>query len=148
MAQLWLIWSNQHGAWWKPNRRGYTQTLEFAGRYPLQDALEVVSKATLDGQLRHTVTSPDGTAAIVDEHMVPAPLPLARIQMLADAEQLVDFDYDDPNLAARLAAIGEHAMREARQAVQDVRAERAAELERTQELPDDITRETPSWGPS
>jgi hypothetical protein len=34
----WLIWSNEHNAWWRPNAYGYTENIEEAGRYILSDA--------------------------------------------------------------------------------------------------------------
>ncbi len=46
-----VIWSNQHGAWWGPSRRGYTQWIEEAGRYALAEAEAIVQGATLNGQL-------------------------------------------------------------------------------------------------
>lgn len=51
MTARYLIWSNQHGAWWGPDRRGYTLMVEEAGRYPLDQARAIVRDATLAGQL-------------------------------------------------------------------------------------------------
>jgi hypothetical protein len=34
-----LIWSNEHRAWWRPNSRGYTVHLEAAGRYTRAEAV-------------------------------------------------------------------------------------------------------------
>ena len=34
----WLIWSNEHKAWWNANKRGYTFIIEEAGRYSFDDA--------------------------------------------------------------------------------------------------------------
>jgi hypothetical protein len=41
----WLIWSNDHGGWSKPNRHGYTNRLADAGRYSFDEALEIVQDA-------------------------------------------------------------------------------------------------------
>ena len=37
-AQDWLVWSNEHRAWWRPNRSGYTINLQEAGRYTFMEA--------------------------------------------------------------------------------------------------------------
>lgn len=34
-----LIWSNEHRAWWRPNRMGYTIHIEAAGRYTREEAI-------------------------------------------------------------------------------------------------------------
>jgi hypothetical protein len=41
----WLIWSNEHGGWWKPRELGYTHTRSEAGRYDFERALEIVTHA-------------------------------------------------------------------------------------------------------
>lgn len=68
-----LIWSNQHGAWWAPDRRGYTPWIEAAGRYAEADARRIVADATLDGKLTRKVIGTHGLITIVDEVMVLAP---------------------------------------------------------------------------
>lgn len=40
---LWVIWSHEHLAWWRPNQQGYTEDLELAGRYTKQAAMEIVT---------------------------------------------------------------------------------------------------------
>lgn len=35
----WLVWSNEHGAWWGPNSAGYLYKVEEAGRYTLAEAM-------------------------------------------------------------------------------------------------------------
>lgn len=54
----WLIWSNQHGMWWRPEERGYTQVIEEAGRYEYQRAKEIVAQATVGHRLMTTRTNP------------------------------------------------------------------------------------------
>ncbi len=36
-----VIRSNEHRAWWKPNERGYTSSLELAGCYSRSRAMEI-----------------------------------------------------------------------------------------------------------
>lgn len=70
-----LVWSNQHAMWWRPNQSGYTQVIEEAGRYPFAEAKEIVRKATVDGRLKHTRTNPVTHRQYIsfDEVMVLAP---------------------------------------------------------------------------
>lgn len=42
-----LIWSNEHRAWWRPGRCGYCTSLASAGLYTRDDAMEIVTAATL-----------------------------------------------------------------------------------------------------
>lgn len=42
-APLWLVWSNEHEAWWGPNRCGYTQKMNDAGRYTFAEAVQICS---------------------------------------------------------------------------------------------------------
>jgi hypothetical protein len=37
----WLIWSNEHGAWWRPKSAGYTLDRAQAGQYDLREAVEI-----------------------------------------------------------------------------------------------------------
>ena len=41
----WLIWSNEHGAWWKPGEWGYTRLIEEAGRYTERRARQICARA-------------------------------------------------------------------------------------------------------
>jgi hypothetical protein len=43
--QNWLIWSNEHGAWWRPQASGYTRNIGEAGRYTKEFADDVCSEA-------------------------------------------------------------------------------------------------------
>ena len=40
-----LVWSNEHRAWWAPDRCGYTIVLERAGRYTRDEAIAIASNA-------------------------------------------------------------------------------------------------------
>jgi hypothetical protein len=40
-----LIWSNEHVAWWRPGGLGYTHDPENAGRYERDEALAICRKA-------------------------------------------------------------------------------------------------------
>jgi len=42
-----LIWSNEHGAWWRAGGYGYTSRVESAGRVSQEDALHICMKAML-----------------------------------------------------------------------------------------------------
>lgn len=44
-AKEFLIWSEEHRGWWAPNERGYVNKREEAGRYSLDEALEIVRGA-------------------------------------------------------------------------------------------------------
>ncbi len=39
------VWSNEHNAWWKPNHSGYTQSVEGAGLYPYDEAIDICNRA-------------------------------------------------------------------------------------------------------
>lgn len=39
-----LVWSNEHRAWWGPDHRGYTRAIERAGRYDRGEAFSIASK--------------------------------------------------------------------------------------------------------
>lgn len=45
MSNEWLIWSNEHNAWWRNNRCGYTSSYEQAGLYTFEEALRICRDA-------------------------------------------------------------------------------------------------------
>jgi hypothetical protein len=53
-----LVWSNQHGMWWRADHRGYTQHIEEAGRYTRAEADAIVYDATIGGELGRERTDP------------------------------------------------------------------------------------------
>ena len=44
MDEQYLIWSNEHRAWWRPDRCGYVRDVRGAGRYSRQEAIETSGK--------------------------------------------------------------------------------------------------------
>ena len=36
-----LVWSNEHRCWWRPNSAGYTLHVKSAGRYSREEALSI-----------------------------------------------------------------------------------------------------------
>ena len=40
-GDAYLIWSNEHGAWWRADRAGYTTSLAQAGRYGRGEAIDI-----------------------------------------------------------------------------------------------------------
>jgi hypothetical protein len=42
---LYLVWSHEHGAWWRPGGLGYTPRLSEAGRFSRADALMICANA-------------------------------------------------------------------------------------------------------
>ena len=49
-----LIWSNEHMAWWRANSQGYTRHLSSAGRYPRAEAISICA-GSRDGFAAHDV---------------------------------------------------------------------------------------------
>ena len=73
-GRLWLVWSNEHGAWWRGDGRGYTRVLNEAGRWSKDMADDIVDQATQGGRVTVTRETWAGTAVEVPpEVAVPAP---------------------------------------------------------------------------
>jgi len=64
-----LIWSNQHGAWWRPRRAGYTTVTLLAGRYDADEADEILREANFNPSAppNEVKCLAPPAAAIVDE---------------------------------------------------------------------------------
>lgn len=58
----WLIWSNEHDAWWGPNHRGYTKDRAEAGRYTYHEACAIV-----EGANKHRGEMTPNEAMILDK---------------------------------------------------------------------------------
>jgi hypothetical protein len=41
MSDLYLVWSNEHHAWWRSNSQGYTTKVQVAGRYDRAEAIAI-----------------------------------------------------------------------------------------------------------
>jgi hypothetical protein len=44
-----LIWSEEHRAWWRPMSRGYTDSIRDAGRYSEEQAKRICKDANFGG---------------------------------------------------------------------------------------------------
>ncbi len=42
-APIWLVWSNEHRAWWAPDHCDYVREVEHAGRYTFEEAMRIAS---------------------------------------------------------------------------------------------------------
>lgn len=42
---MWLVWSHEHGGWWKTGGWGYTDSIAFAGRFTEERAREICTNA-------------------------------------------------------------------------------------------------------
>jgi hypothetical protein len=55
---IFLIWSNAHAMWWRPDRAGFTQHIEEAGRYDAEQADDIIRTQTVGGKLAAQRTNP------------------------------------------------------------------------------------------
>lgn len=80
-ARVWLVWSNEHEAWWGPDLCGYYRDIGSAGRYTLEEA-------------RACCTTPGGMGRFgdnPDELIQPAPEFFeSRNKLLAAAKEADD----------------------------------------------------------
>lgn len=85
-----LIWSEEHRAWWRPHRRGYMECVTKAGRYTEAQAAAILQDANFGDQLNEMAFPiTDEQAALLAKHASPdAPHPLEtledRARLLAD----------------------------------------------------------------
>jgi hypothetical protein len=57
-----LIWSHEHGGWWKPARRGYSGNLWEAGLYDAADAQQICDGANWRWRRTMADTAPNEVA--------------------------------------------------------------------------------------
>jgi hypothetical protein len=55
---MWVIWSEEHRAWWGAARWGYVPQLTKAGRYTEAVAREIVERANIGGKFNE-IAIPD-----------------------------------------------------------------------------------------
>ncbi len=59
---VYLLWSNKHSMWWRPNSLGYTEVEDEAGRYSRDEAINLVARSADCGVLAQVtcmVAAPD-----------------------------------------------------------------------------------------
>lgn len=69
MGDMWVVWSEEHGAWWGPGWHGYVTSLAGAGRYDKEEAIDIMDRAN-----RYL---PEGK---IYEIAMPDPLPAALVR--------------------------------------------------------------------
>lgn len=62
--ERWLVWSNEHRAWWGWSKSGYVQERSAAGRYSYEEALAIVESAN---KYRPDAEAPN-EAMVLDEY--------------------------------------------------------------------------------
>lgn len=62
MREPYLVWSNEHRAWWRANGQGYTTSIEHAGIYTRDRALDI-ARTSRDGWSIHGVPDEIAVAA-------------------------------------------------------------------------------------
>lgn len=78
----WLIWSNEHNAWWRADGIGYTHRVDHAGRYGFSEALHICRRACLFNDWTANKPLEEGMrmSQAPNEVMVPAPEMIAAIE--------------------------------------------------------------------
>ena len=81
-TEPWLVWSHDHNAFWAPNRCGYTQFIDRAGRYSRAEAEQICRNACP----RANSTLPDTDfGRLPPEICFPAPEAADTIEALVEA---------------------------------------------------------------
>lgn len=73
MSDNYLIWSNKHQLWWRPNKRGHTSDLSQAGRYARSEALAICATGRGgwgdgDGKVPNEIPVREGDARACQRH--------------------------------------------------------------------------------
>jgi len=61
VSKRWVVWSEEHGAWWRPGHWGYTRSLRQAGRYDRAEAMDIAARGNIacDPPAFNEVAMPD-----------------------------------------------------------------------------------------
>lgn len=72
---LWLVWSNEHKAWWGPNGCGYYVDVNSAGRYSYEEAVDICNGRDFPWPptVRHDLNGHEQWPENPPELVVPAP---------------------------------------------------------------------------
>lgn len=75
--KVWLIWSNEHEAFWCADRNGYSYAIQRAGRYTFDEAFKIVKDANYPSDEHGYPENADKRskigAQVIDEVMCPSP---------------------------------------------------------------------------
>jgi hypothetical protein len=70
-AELYLVWSHEHGRWWGVNKNGYVQSFVYAGRYTQREALLICTRA-IPGTAKRLGALPELPVRLADVLMLQA----------------------------------------------------------------------------
>jgi hypothetical protein len=62
---VYLIWSVEHDAWWRPGRQGYTHDIREAGRYTHREAM-IICASAIPGTARKIGILPELPVRLTD----------------------------------------------------------------------------------
>lgn len=83
MQRDWLIYSREHNKWWTSGERGYSSTIDEAGRYTRERAIQICKSANI-------------ARPADDPHEVMVPAPEAYEKMLAAVNRFCNGNRDTP----------------------------------------------------
>lgn len=87
----WLIWSNEHESFWRPNHRGYTYHASAAGRYSFEEAFKICNGANFPSDEFGYPTDPENQRTTSGRHlplhevMCPSPELIQKLRSAAKA---------------------------------------------------------------
>lgn len=73
--EAYLIWSNEHRGWWRPNSMGYTTGLRNAGHYTRDNALRICREAIYTAGHIGMISEIPVRLADVEEFLANRPVP-------------------------------------------------------------------------